>query len=123
MLANIFGWGKGATSFDDVRNSPIKNLQDAINELTRIEASFAKVTKDPEIVGSLMFLKEIDLISVLDATVYNVKINNKLCDVKMIISSIKKGFNNLVCTQAGCNQKAVKRDKLNNDAQIELYWK
>ena len=122
MLANIFGWGKGATSFDDVRNSPIKNLQDAINELTRMEASFTKLTKDPEIVGSWMFLKEIDLVRVLDATVYNAKIDNKLCDVKMIISSIKKGFNNLVCTQVGCIHKAVMWHKLSNDTPAELYW-
>ena len=112
-----------AIAIQEVTDSPIKNLQDAINELTVMEASFSKVTKDPKIVGSLMFLKEVDLISVLDATVYNAKIDNKLCDVKMIISSIKKGFNNLVCTQVGCIHKAVMIHKISIDAPAELYWK
>ena len=121
MFAKIFGRKNETIPIQEVPDSPITNLQNAIDDLTEIETSFSEVINDPEIVDSWMFLKEIDLIRTLDAIVYNAKIDNKLCDVKMIISSIEKGFNNLVCTQAGCIQKAVMWHKLNNDTPAELY--
>ena len=80
MFARFFGWGNETVSIEEetipieeetipieketvpieeetipieeVPNSSIKNFQDAIDELTEMEASFAKVTKDSEIVGS-----------------------------------------------------------------------
>ena len=117
----ISEFGKETVPVQEILNSPIKNLQDAIDELIGLETSFAKVTKDPEIVGSWMFLKEIDLIRILDATVYNAKIDNKLCDVKMIISNIRKGCDSLKCTQVDCIQKAVMLHKLSKDTPAELY--
>ena len=128
MFARIFGWGKETVPIEEetipieeVPNSPIKNLQDAIDELTGMEESFAKVTRDPDIVGSWMFLKGIDLIRVLDATVYNAKFDNKLCDVKMILSSVEYGFSQLLCTQSDCSEKAIMWHKLSNDTPAELY--
>ena len=149
MFARFFGWGnetvsveeetipieeetipieketvpieEETTPIEEVPNSSIKNFQDAIDELTEMEASFAKVTKDSEIVGSWMLLKGIDLIRFLDATVYNAKIDNKLCDVKMMQSSVKYGFSKLLCTQSGCSEKAIMWHKLSTDTLAELY--
>ena len=69
-----------------------------------------------------MFLKNIDIAMALDAIVYRAKIDSKLCDVKMITSSVEYGFNQLKCTQSCCSEKAIMCYKRSNDIPAELYW-
>ena len=78
-----------------------EDLIKAIERLEKVEKSFEEVEQDREEVKSWMFLKNIDLIKALDAIVYRAKIDNRLCDVKKIISNVKDGFDLLVCTQPG----------------------
>ena len=85
----------------------IENIKNAIDKLSEMEKSFGEVTKDQEEVDSWMFLKSIDLTKALDAVVYRAKIDNKLCDVKMILSSVEYGFSQLLCTQSDCSEKAI----------------
>ena len=63
-----------------------------------------------------MFLKNIDLTKALDAVVYRAKFNNKLCDVKMILSSVEFGFSQLMCTQSGWSEKAIMWNKSTDDS-------
>ena len=99
----------------------IQNIKKVINKLSEIEKSFGKVTKDHGEVESWMFLKSIDLIKALDAVVYSAKINNKLWDVKMILSSVEYGFNQLICTQSDCSEKAIMWHKHSIDTPAKLY--
>ena len=85
----------------------IENIKNAIDKLSEMEKSIGEVTKDQEEVDSWMFLKKIDLIMALDAIVYRAKIDNKLCDVKMILSSVEYGFRLLMCTQSDCSENAI----------------
>ena len=78
-----------------------KKIHIAIDKLSEIEKSFGEVDQDQEEVKSWIFLKDIDLIMALDAIVYRAKIDNKLCDVKMIKSSVEYGFSQLKCSQSG----------------------
>ena len=102
-------------------SSNIENIENVIDKLSEIEESFGEVTKDQEEVESWMFLKSIDLTKALDAIVYRAKIDNKLCDVKMILSSVEYGFNQLMCTQSDCSEKAIMWHKRSNDTPAELY--
>ena len=99
----------------------IKNLKSAIDKVSEIEESLWEETKDQEEVEELMLLKKIDLINAFDAVVYRAKIDNKLCDVKMILSNVKYGFNQLMCTQSDCSKKAIMWYKRKNDTPAELY--
>ena len=99
----------------------IENIKNAIDKLSEMEKSFGEVTKDKEEVDSWMFLKNIDLIKALDAIVYRAKIDNKLCDVKMILLSVEYGFSQLLCTQSACSEKAKMWHKHSNDIPAELY--
>ena len=99
-----------------------QNIQSVIRNLSKIEKSFDKVTQDQEEAKSWIFLKDIDLIMALDAVVYRAKIDNKLCNVKMIISSVKYGFGQLKCIRSGCSEKAIMCHKRNNDIPADLYW-
>ena len=99
----------------------IENIKNAIDKLSKIEKSFEKVTKDEEVVNNWMFLKKIDLIKALDAVVYHAKIDNKLWDVKMIISSVEYGFSQLICSQSDCPEKAIMWHKRSNDTPAVLY--
>ena len=105
------------------RGGPIskENIQSAIDKLSEIERSFGEVVQDQEEVNNWMFLKDINLPMALDAIIYHAKIDNKLCDVKMIISSVEDGFNQLKCTQSGCSLKAIMCQKQNNDTPAKLY--
>ena len=100
-----------------------EEFQRAIDKLSEIEKSFDKVVQDQENAKSWMFLKNIDLIMALDAIVYHVKIDKKLCDIKKITSSVKYGFSQLKCTQPGCFKKAVMCHKRSVDIPAELYCK
>ena len=99
----------------------IENIKNAIDKLSEMEKSFGEVTKDQEEVDSWMFLKSIDLIKALDAIVYRAKIDNKLWDVKMILSNVEYGFNQLLCTQSDCSEKAIMWLKRSKDTLAELY--
>ena len=99
----------------------IENITNAIDKLSEMEKSIGEVTKDQEEVDSWMFLKKIDLIMALDAIVYRAKIDNKLCDVKMILSSVEYGFRLLMCTQSDCSENAIMWYKSKNDTPAELY--
>ena len=99
----------------------IENIKNAIDKLSEIEKSFEEETKDQEEVENWMFLKSIDLTKALDAIVYRAKIDNKLCDVKMILSSVEYGFNQLMCTQSDCSENAIMWHKRINDTPAELY--
>ena len=99
----------------------IKNLKNGIDKLSEIEESFREETKDQEKVERWMFLKKIDLINVFDAVVYRAKIDNNLWDVKMILSSVEYGFNQLMCNQSDCSEKAIMWYKHKNDTPAELY--
>ena len=99
----------------------IENIKNAIEKLSEMEKLFGEVTKEQEEVDSWIFLKNIDLTKALDAVVYRAKIDNKLCDVKMILSSVEYGFNQLLCTQSDCSAKAIMWHKLSNDTPAELY--
>ena len=98
-----------------------EDLQSAIDQLSEIEKSFGEVDQDQKEVKSWMFLKDIDFIMALDAIVYQAKINNNLCDVKKIISSVEYGFNQLKCTQSYCSEKGIMCHKRNNDISAEIY--
>ena len=99
----------------------IENIQNVICKLSEMEESFGEVTKGQEETESWMFLKSIDLTKALDAIVYRAKIDNKLCDVKMILSSVEYGFSQLLCTQCSCYENAIMWHKNNNDNPAELY--
>ena len=99
----------------------INNLKNVIGKLSKLEKSFGEVPKIQEEVDSWMFLKKIDLIKAFDAVVYRAKFDNKLCDVKMILSSVEYGFNKLMCIQSDCSEKAIMWYKRKNDTPAELY--
>ena len=98
-----------------------EKLQSAIDQLSEIEKSFGEVDQDQKEVKSWMFLKDINLTMALDAIVYQAKINNNLCDVKKIISSVEYGFNQLKCTQSCCSEKGIMCHKRSNDISAEIY--
>ena len=56
----------------------------------------------------------------IDAVVYRAKIDNRLCEVKMTISSVEYGFGQLERTQTGCSQKAIMCHRQSNDILAEL---
>ena len=97
------------------------DLQSAIEKLSEIEKSFEKVDNNQEEIKSWIFLKDIDLTKALDAIVYRAKIDNKLCDVKTIISRIEYGFDQLKCSQSDCFEKAIMCHKWSNDNPAKLY--
>ena len=98
-----------------------KKIHIAIDKLSEIEKSFGELVQDQEEVKSWIFRKDIDLIMALDAIVYRAKIDNKLCDVKMIKSSVEYGFSQLKCSQSGWSEKAVMCHKLSNEIPAKLY--
>ena len=98
-----------------------ENIKNVIDKLSEMEKSFEKVTEDQEEVDSWMFLKNIDLTKALDAVVYRAKIDNKLCNVKVIQSSVEYGFSQLLCSQPDCSEKAIMWHKRSNDTPAELY--
>ena len=100
----------------------VKTVKNAIEKLQWLDESLRETIFDEEKTKDLMSIKNIDLIEVLDATVYNVEITNKLWDVKDIIKKIKIGFDRLMCTQFPWDQKAIKCNKYDDDSQDELYW-
>ena len=53
-------------------------LKNAFEVLTKLDSSSNKVINDEEETKNLNFVKDIDLVEVLDAIVYNVEINNNL---------------------------------------------
>ena len=101
----------------------IENITNAIDKLSEMEKSIGEVIEDQKEVDSWMFLKNIDLTKALDAVVYRAKIDNKLCDVKMILSSVEYGFSQLFCTQPDCSEKAIMWHKSSNDTPAGLYCK
>ena len=76
-----------------------KNIKNAIDKLTVIEESLEDVTIHPSNIKNFMFLEDIDLLKILDATVYKTKITNESYDISKIITSINFGFSNLMCTK------------------------
>ena len=79
---------------EDSLNS-IENLQNAFRKLSKLEESIENVADGQESIKNWIFLKNVDLIKVFDAVVYHAKIDNKLCDIKSIISKVEHGFSQL----------------------------
>ena len=98
-------------------------VETAISKLSEIKISLRQMKDYQEFAKNWMFLKDINLIKVLDAVVYGAKIDNKYCDFKMIISSIEYGFEQLKCSYTECSEMATMCYKRNNDTSAELYWK
>ena len=96
-------------------------LRNAIENLTKLGKSLKEVIYDEEETKNLKLVRDIDLVEVLDAIVYNVEINN-LWDIKEIIKNIQIGFDKLICTQSHWGKKAIMCLKYNDDSQAELYW-
>ena len=97
-------------------------LKNAIKQLTKLDKSLKEVIYDEEETKNLKLVKNIDLVEVLDAIVYNVEINNKLWDVKEIIKNIQVGFDKLMCTHFHWDKKAIMWLKYDEDSPAELYW-
>ena len=97
-------------------------LKNAFEVLTKLHNSSNKAINDEEETKNLNFVKDIDLVEVLDAIVYNVEINNNLWDVKEIIKNIQIGFDKLMCTQSHWDNKAIMCLKYDDDSPAELYW-
>ena len=112
--------GKSSSAKQVTANVDKSNLQVVLNQLTKVEKLYEEVHKSPEESKNLMFLRNIDLIKTLDATVYKANIDNKLCDVKIIMLTLENGFSQLRWSQHFWDEKAAMCIKSNNDAQAEL---
>ena len=106
---------------DDLSES--ENLHFALNELSKLKKSLSNEIEDPEAIKSWKFLKKFDLAKVLNAIVYKAKFDNKLCDIKMVMSHVKNGFEQLICIQPSCSEKAYMLIKQDEDTPAELYCK
>ena len=100
MLSYFFGKKNDKISYEEEAKYQAKSLQTAIDELSKLEKSLRITSQDLNI-SKLMFLENIDIVKALDAIVYEVKINNELWDVKMIMPCIEYGFSQLSCGQSG----------------------
>ena len=81
----------------------IENLQNAFRKLSKLEESIENVADGQESIKNWIFLKNVDLIKVFDAVVYHAKIDNKLCDIKSIISKVEHGFSQLKWIKCRCS--------------------